>query len=498
MSGNGYYDYGAYPNGSYDPNAQRPPLTHQHSGQYYDPNAQQPQSNTAPGWTAPGPAYDQASQSAWASQQPQQQPQQPQQPATGYYQPPPAQQALQAPPQPLAYSTGAGSFSQSQAFESPMMSRDASSQSLQRAPTGASPALRNNTIVSSQMATAFSAGPRRVDDDAASVVSTTSAGGATVTTGNGGAATPGKDRQLALMQKQQIQILEQQERIEEMEKKLQQREAELQTMRRRLEERDAELGLVEARLKYREARVTEREQKLGGERKPNWPRCRPIIYHDISKDIPDDGQKLVKRIYIGWFVSMAAAFFNFIGAFALATQKADLAGTTFALSIVILGAGVPVSFVFWYRPLYKAVKNNHQTEYMFFYLNFSAHLLICLILSLGIPGFGGAGIIYGLTIIGSNFGTGVLCAISATLMLIQVIYGAWHVKSVYFYQRAHYKLNPPTVVSSVGAAPGDSPSSPSPFMESKHNDPSWANPSREDTFSTTVTVRDTVSTLNRH
>jgi hypothetical protein len=34
---------------------------------------------------------------------------------------------------------------------------------------------------------------------------------------------------------------------------------------------------------------------------PNWPRCRPLIYHSIRHDIPPDAQAMVKRVYIAWY-----------------------------------------------------------------------------------------------------------------------------------------------------------------------------------------------------
>ncbi|KAI8846778.1 scamp family-domain-containing protein [Chytridium lagenaria] len=276
-------------------------------------------------------------------------------------------------------------------------------------------------------------------------------------------------------------------------------------MRRRLEDKDAELAMAEARLKYREAKLTEREQKLGGERLPNWPPFRPLIYHDIQKDIPEPAQKLVKRVYAGWFLNCIVYFINFIAAFALLTQKAEAAGTTFALALVIMCAGIPVSFVFWYRPLYKAVKHGTPTEYMFFMINYGIHLLMSLVLAIGFQ-WGGAGIIYCLAIIGSNFGTGVLCAIASTLLILEVIYGLWQIKSVrlspshhhsqqqvYYHHRSTIgtkskPTKPSTMAtSSIGDSPTTSPSSDNSTLV-RMPDAKWSAPSREESF-VTATMR---------
>ncbi|KAJ3097897.1 Secretory carrier-associated membrane protein 5 [Phlyctochytrium planicorne] len=280
-----------------------------------------------------------------------------------------------------------------------------------------------------------------------------------------GAGTAGDQKQLALlMQKQQLLILQQQEKLEEIERKLVQREAENELMRRRLAEKENELNLAEQRMRHREAR-----------------------------DIPEQGQRLVKRLYVGWYFNCLAYFINFLAAFALVTQKAEAGGTTFALSIVILVAGIPVGFVFWYRPLYKAVKTSNQMEYNFFLANYGIHLFISLILAIGVPGWGGAGAIYCVSMMTTNFGTAVLCAINTTCLLLEVVYGAWHLKSVYFYQAVHGEKalkgpKTPAIASSAAYDAKGSPVSPTtPNLDAK-----WSAPSKEDYA---ITVRDSTSTI---
>ena len=51
-------------------------------------------------------------------------------------------------------------------------------------------------------------------------------------------------------------------------------------------------------------------------------------------------------------------FYNFLSAFALLVANAEPLheGETFGLSLLYLIANVPLSFIGWYRPAYKALK----------------------------------------------------------------------------------------------------------------------------------------------
>ena len=58
----------------------------------------------------------------------------------------------------------------------------------------------------------------------------------------------------------------------------------------------------EQNLKFKEQNLTQRENDLRSPPPKNWPRCRPIIYHDIRQDIPTpELQVVVRRAYWGWY-----------------------------------------------------------------------------------------------------------------------------------------------------------------------------------------------------
>ncbi|KAI8927040.1 scamp family-domain-containing protein [Entophlyctis helioformis] len=182
--------------------------------------------------------------------------------------------------------------------------------------------------------------------------------------------------------------------------------------------REIELDNREAMLRVREAKLASREKEVGDYHPPNWPPFRPMVYHDIANDIPQEGQWLVKRVYAAWLP------------FSLLVTKADAAGGTFGVSIAMLVIGTPVSFSFWYKPLYDGVKLNRGLNFVFFFINYFIHLGVMGIMAVGIAGWGGAGVIYTLGQFGSNIGSAILCMISSAFLIFQVMYGLWQIKAV--------------------------------------------------------------------
>ncbi len=70
--------------------------------------------------------------------------------------------------------------------------------------------------------------------------------------------------------------------------------------------------------------------------------------------------------------------------------KVENSGATFGISLLIMLVGIPVSFVFWYRSLYKGVKFDRSMQFFLFFFNFVCHLGAMILLCIGIPGWGGS------------------------------------------------------------------------------------------------------------
>jgi hypothetical protein len=68
-------------------------------------------------------------------------------------------------------------------------------------------------------------------------------------------------------------------------------------------------------------------------------------------------------------------------------------GSLFGLGLVYAFFFIPLSFVCWFRPAYKAFRNDSSFNFMLFFFVFFCQFLFSCIMALGIPGSGGSGII---------------------------------------------------------------------------------------------------------
>ncbi|KAI8849875.1 hypothetical protein BC829DRAFT_390865, partial [Chytridium lagenaria] len=155
---------------------------------------------------------------------------------------------------------------------------------------------------------------------------------------------------------------------------------------------EAELERKERELREREAKVVEREKNVSNARPPNFPHLKPLV-----------------DCFIAFWLSTATYIVNFAATFALLIVKAESAGGT-------------LGFVFWYQPLYSTWREIRSLDLLLLvFFNFSFHLVVSALLAVGIPGWGGAGVIYSLSLLGSNLAVGILCAIASSLFIFEVV-----------------------------------------------------------------------------
>jgi len=154
-----------------------------------------------------------------------------------------------------------------------------------------------------------------------------------------------------------------------------------------------ELAQREEALLRREAALLQREKAVGPggvARESNWPsKCYPITYHDISVDIPQRHRALVRKFYanlmlvwlallLNWMLVMFVVFSPTNGSFP------DKPGSGAALwSSIYLLLGVPGSWNLWYRSIYNGAKNGASSKWMFFFANYAAHTIFCLVMAIG-------------------------------------------------------------------------------------------------------------------
>ncbi|KAK3727912.1 hypothetical protein QZH41_016367 [Actinostola sp. cb2023] len=156
---------------------------------------------------------------------------------------------------------------------------------------------------------------------------------------------------------------------------------------------------------------------------PKWFKCKPCFYHDIQVDIPIEYQKTCRSLFVRWQVYSFVLLFNFVAALALmivnpSNDSTD--GETFGISIVYLLFNIPASFLCWYRPVYKALKNDSSFSYVIFFLVYFIHIGLNIFYTLGIPGGGTCGFINATGAIHHSIPVGAMMYISACFFLMGV------------------------------------------------------------------------------
>lgn len=173
-----------------------------------------------------------------------------------------------------------------------------------------------------------------------------------------------------------------------------------------LQRRQEELERKANELQAREAQLNATPAGSG----KNWPplpaKCcvGPCFYQDISVEIPNAYQKTVRIMYYLWIFYAFLLLLNMLGALALFIANKE--GTTFGISILVFLLFSPMSFVCWFRPLYKAFRSDSSFNFMVFFFVFFFQFLVAVFYAVGIPNLGSCGLLNGITTL-SNKDSGV-------------------------------------------------------------------------------------------
>lgn len=198
-------------------------------------------------------------------------------------------------------------------------------------------------------------------------------------------------------------------------------------------------------LERKAAELSRREEELKNStynaRINNWPPlpsflpCKPCFYQDINVDIPVEFQEMVKRLYYLWIFHSMVMLLNLLAGLCFLFGGLD-DGTTFGLGIVYCVFFIPLSFICWFRPAYKAFKNDSSFNFMVFFFVFFAQFCYTVLMALGIPKTGGMGLITAIATFQKDGATGgtyfigfivvcvatgfILCALGDFFMLAKI------------------------------------------------------------------------------
>ena len=129
-----------------------------------------------------------------------------------------------------------------------------------------------------------------------------------------------------------------------------------------------------------------------GARPHNWPPLptfipiEPCFYQDIEVEIPAQFQKTVTMVYHVFLVYVMALAINVIASLVYCFWAKGGVGIVI-LSIIELAIFSPCAFLFWFRPVYKAFRNDSSFNFMLFFFVLFFHSLFCLVQALGLSSY---------------------------------------------------------------------------------------------------------------
>ena len=151
---------------------------------------------------------------------------------------------------------------------------------------------------------------------------------------------------------------------------------------------------------------------------PTWTKIKPCFHHDIDVDIPSHYQRTVKTLYRLWIAYVLVMTLNLIdGLIALCIGFGKGNGVSFGLALLYWAFCIPSSFVCWFRPAYKAFRDDGSIRFMIFFFVFFVQCCFTTFVALGIGNLGVFGWINGIDQFtkgtAKNYFMGTCCLITA-------------------------------------------------------------------------------------
>ncbi|XP_059206257.1 secretory carrier membrane protein 2, like [Centropristis striata] len=173
-----------------------------------------------------------------------------------------------------------------------------------------------------------------------------------------------------------------------------------------------------------------------GNKENNWPPLpkifpvKPCFYQDFDEEIPDEYRRICKRMYYLWMFHSATLFLNVLACLAYFTADSQY-GVDFGLSILWFILFTPVSFICWYRPVYKAFRSDSSFSFFFFFFVFFFQVAVYIIQTVGIPKWGNSGWISSISMIGKNLAVAVVMMVVAGFFTVNAVLAVILLKMVH-------------------------------------------------------------------
>lgn len=159
--------------------------------------------------------------------------------------------------------------------------------------------------------------------------------------------------------------------------------------------RQEELERKAQELAKREEELRNAGQLGAGQQANNWPPLPsycpmgPCFYQDINVEIPLEFQRVVRMLYYLWMFHVLMLVVNMLGGLAIFVTSAS--GVTFGLGLLYMLLFTPVSYLCWFRPVYKAFRSDSSFNFMVFFFIFFFQVCVAVVSAIGIPNMGSCG-----------------------------------------------------------------------------------------------------------
>ena len=131
-------------------------------------------------------------------------------------------------------------------------------------------------------------------------------------------------------------------------------------------------------------------------------------------DIPAEFQIIVTNLYYLWLVHAALLLANMIVGILFLLGGGD-SGETFGKALVYFALLIPLSYICWFRPAYKAFRNDSSMNFMIFFFVFFCQLEVLVIHAMGIGNTGSCGFILGISTVNKG---GVFMTLVGIVMIL--------------------------------------------------------------------------------
>nr|DAD19229.1 TPA_asm: hypothetical protein HUJ06_020692 [Nelumbo nucifera] len=208
-----------------------------------------------------------------------------------------------------------------------------------------------------------------------------------------------------------------------------------------IKKRQKEIAAWEADLKRREQDIKRREDAVARAGVPtddrNWPPFFPIIHHDIANEIPIHAQRLQYLAFASWLV--LCLVFNVLAIVVCWIKGGGV--KIFFLATIYALLGCPLSYVLWYRPLYRAMRTDSALKFSWFFLFYLLHIGFCIFAAIAPPivfhGKSLTGILAAIDVFSDHVFVGIFYLIGFGFFCLESLLSLWVLQKVYMYFRGH-------------------------------------------------------------